>query len=53
MSSTLRHEMLEIPFQTEHGLAWIIVPREGLTPEDAQRMAEMVKTTVLEPRGAS
>lgn len=40
--------MLHYPFPTEHGLAWVILPREGISPADAQRMVEMVKTVVVE-----
>lgn len=51
-STTARHEMLHYPFQTEHGLAWIILPREGIGPADAERMAEMVKTVSTEDTDA-
>lgn len=54
LSATPRHEMLHYPFQTEHGLAWIILPREGITAADAERMAEMVAAVVVEePRGSA
>lgn len=45
---TYPHLMLELPFPTEHGLAWVRVPVEGITRADADRMAEMVKTVVVE-----
>lgn len=41
------HEMLELPFPIEQGLAWVRVPREGITAADADRMAEMVKAVVV------
>lgn len=48
-SEQMRHKMLHYPFQVEHGLAWIVLPREGITLADAERMAELVKTVVTEP----
>jgi hypothetical protein len=45
----LRHEMLELPFQTSAGLAWVLIPRSGISNADAERMAEMIKSVVYEP----
>lgn len=48
LSRPVHETHLEIPFPVGRGVAVIRVPKEGLAPEDAQRMAEMVATIPMQ-----